>query len=471
MPAAAPSPHGGATSSWAGQGWRSALCFLAGAVSAFLCVLPLASLPAAPGARETPAWSGRRRRGPHTAESAWASIPASPLQPPLRRPLSSPHLVVAHFKEDLSWLTAGWGARYTHTVYEMGRAGGAAPDFSRGFTEYAGEGGERVYLTNWGDESSGYLRFIIDHYDNLPEITVFLHGDPEGHNRQISTWIDCVRKDTWFTFLTRAFIDNRCIVDAQNTSLIPKYDFGAFVDFWLRFPWASVGVGGLPRCLSFYCCAEFAVGREAIRSRPLEFWRRMWSFTLDYVLNQNVARRFKGWSLRQIGGIFEHSWHVLFGEPMHMQRYDPCRHFEPRCGPCHSSDGGPPPNRPEQRRGGGIRVQEAWFGAACGTPTPKNATAWLTHVKESCDGRLDCAYEADPSAVGYPFRGCEQMDYRVAWQCMSDPPGSPPRRADAALAGPGAARVQLHCPRPDRLPPPRLPQPPARLEPAGGERT
>jgi hypothetical protein len=44
--------------------------------------------------------------------------------------------------------------------------------------------------TNRGCESGPYFRYIVDHYDNFPDVAIFIHAKPEEH--QIA-WLDLVR--------------------------------------------------------------------------------------------------------------------------------------------------------------------------------------------------------------------------------------------------------------------------------------
>ena len=66
-------------------------------------------------------------------------------------------VVVAKYKEDVSWSKCFEG---NLKIYNKG------PDGD---------------ITNVGREGETFLRYIIEHYDNLPEVVVFLQGDPFGH--------------------------------------------------------------------------------------------------------------------------------------------------------------------------------------------------------------------------------------------------------------------------------------------------
>ena len=61
---------------------------------------------------------------------------------------------------------------------------------------------------NRGTEAGVYLRYIVDHYHQFPDIAVFVHANPADHN---SHWFDavrCIRKNATyfninFSYITR----------------------------------------------------------------------------------------------------------------------------------------------------------------------------------------------------------------------------------------------------------------------------
>ena len=72
-------------------------------------------------------------------------------------------LVVAHWKEDLSWLESPGLASLPRVVYQRH------------------DPKQRLYSPNHGFEAGVYLQFIVEHYYNLPEQVVFMQGDPGSH--------------------------------------------------------------------------------------------------------------------------------------------------------------------------------------------------------------------------------------------------------------------------------------------------
>lgn len=42
---------------------------------------------------------------------------------------------------------------------------------------------------NRGTESGVYLKYIVDHYDNFPDVAIFVHAAPEHHQK---LWLDAI---------------------------------------------------------------------------------------------------------------------------------------------------------------------------------------------------------------------------------------------------------------------------------------
>ncbi len=78
-------------------------------------------------------------------------------------PTSSFQIVVARYNEDISWLNP---VQQHCIVYNKGKPLNISNE---------------KFLPNVGRESETYLRYIIDNYDNLPEVVVFTQADIEDH--------------------------------------------------------------------------------------------------------------------------------------------------------------------------------------------------------------------------------------------------------------------------------------------------
>jgi len=55
------------------------------------------------------------------------------------------------------------------------------------------------YVNNQGSEAGVYLRYIVDHYDNFPDLAVFVHAAP--HTEKWPAILGCIRPNATFSFL------------------------------------------------------------------------------------------------------------------------------------------------------------------------------------------------------------------------------------------------------------------------------
>ena len=69
-------------------------------------------------------------------------------------------LVLARYKEDISWSDE---FKNNRVVYDKSGTN-TNPEF--------------INLENTGREAGTYLQYILDNYDNLPDVTIFSQADP-----------------------------------------------------------------------------------------------------------------------------------------------------------------------------------------------------------------------------------------------------------------------------------------------------
>lgn len=175
-----------------------------------------------------------------------------------------------------------------------------------------------------------YLTFIIDNYNALPLVTVFLHGHDRSWH-QMAHSVDMLNALNFTAVLDQGYANLNChdpnhcqegkVIDlTQGPDDIPFEGFKPIPEFWsLLF-----GRTGPPSPTRFAARAgaQFAASRDAIRSRPLEFWealrrpllRGFWEYrdVLPTVWHQ---QRKDGSGGRAMGTVFEQTWHVLFMKP------------------------------------------------------------------------------------------------------------------------------------------------------------
>ena len=202
------------------------------------------------------------------------------------------------------------------------------------------EGESLVVPANKGHEAMAYLTYIIDNYDRLPSIILFLHAHRDGywkawhtdaplHNNVLATralrlpfveeqgyvnlrcnlhpgcnngprsgadrtltpaiwngiWANSSTPPRWMALQVQSYEP----VPADHPSVLSDHNAGYLVD---RVPEIRVA-----------CCAQFAVSRSAVLERSREDYVAFRQWLLSTELPDRVS-----------GRVFEYLWHVIFGE-------------------------------------------------------------------------------------------------------------------------------------------------------------
>ena len=200
------------------------------------------------------------------------------------------------------------------------------------------EGESLAVPKNKGHEAMAYLTYIIDHYDSLPGILLFLHAHRDGYYAAWHT--DAPLHDN--VLATRAlrlsFVEEQgyvnlrcnphpgCINGPKSGSeltLTPEIWNGFFSNTSTPPNWMALQVQShepipkdstrfdynirhlvdkLPE-IKVACCAQFAVSRDTVlqRSRNDYIAFRQWLLNTDLPDEES-------------GRVFEYLWHVIFGE-------------------------------------------------------------------------------------------------------------------------------------------------------------
>jgi len=162
---------------------------------------------------------------------------------------------------------------------------------------------------NKGHEVMIYLTWIIDNYDNLPDVAIFMHShqyawhnDDTLDNNAALLVKRLSRERVW----REGFMNMRCswypgcpdwMHPGETQENAYKQEEVLLAKSWSElFPLDEV-----PHILAQPCCAQFAISRERIQTRPLSsyVWYRDWLFMTqlpDYLS----------------GRIFEYIWQFIF---------------------------------------------------------------------------------------------------------------------------------------------------------------
>jgi hypothetical protein len=134
------------------------------------------------------------------------------------------------------------------------------------------------YAHNVGYETGLYLRFVVDHYDDLPEVVVMVHGIPDAHNPDWLRWVGCLRPNMTFTSLNTEWVDRAVQGDAAVESFEP---YQLWVEQCMRdvieLATGAPHPPGARIPLRTYCCAQFAVHSSVIRRRPKAVWQELYA--------------------------------------------------------------------------------------------------------------------------------------------------------------------------------------------------
>lgn len=162
---------------------------------------------------------------------------------------------------------------------------------------------------NKGHETMMYLTYIIDHYHNLSDTTIFTHAERNSwHNNDLFEF-DLARMISAVSnehvqrvgyFNLRCHHESGCPdhIKPHDTGRSDKQEQKYFSEVWdqLHGPRAPP----LPETLAVACCSQFAVSREAIEKVPWTRWIHYRDWLMDNPLPDSIT-----------GRIWEWTWHYV----------------------------------------------------------------------------------------------------------------------------------------------------------------
>jgi Protein of unknown function (DUF3431) len=250
--------------------------------------------------------------GLHAMSEPAAAAPVSPpsAPPPARQ------LVVARYKEDVSWLPL---VNMPAVVYCKN------PDCRDAV---------HVHLPNTKREAGTILHHIVTHYHELARLTYFAQGNPFDHARDFLKRLKITYEEP--TSLTQQYLRHHPPPEIKATDKVE-----AVQGFWVRYgdatnkghalrssrgwynpaTWPYLFECPQPAPLWFGYGAMWAVPRSAIRRRPLALWRHLLE-----VCDPGASNNGEEWTDPPINPwMLEASWYYLFRSPAlypHHRRWD-----------------------------------------------------------------------------------------------------------------------------------------------------
>ena len=166
---------------------------------------------------------------------------------------------------------------------------------------------------NKGREANVYLTYIIDHYDDFPDIVVFLHAHRNGSD--IAWHNDDPNFDNVNTLQSlriahvqeKGYANLRCqhIPGCPDTihpletprpgARIPEH---AIADAW-QYMFTDVDA---PKVIGVACCSQFAVSKRQVLTRSKKDYERYIKWLMGSKLEDAIS-----------GRVLEYLWHVIFG--------------------------------------------------------------------------------------------------------------------------------------------------------------
>ncbi|KAK6355833.1 hypothetical protein TWF718_000214 [Orbilia javanica] len=167
-------------------------------------------------------------------------------------------------------------------------------------------------LVNKGRESMPYLTYLIDFYDDLSDINVFIHAhengyprawhnDPQNAEYSAVKMLQFLRLDN---IREKGYVNLRCTPNPGcPAELHPQgqfFDKGSIEIGWKKLWGHMYGNDSYPESVGVACCAQFAVTKQKIHEQPKEFYEKL----MDWLLTTDEE---------DAGRVFEYFWHIIFG--------------------------------------------------------------------------------------------------------------------------------------------------------------
>ncbi|KAL8874621.1 MAG: hypothetical protein Q9174_000084 [Haloplaca sp. 1 TL-2023] len=162
---------------------------------------------------------------------------------------------------------------------------------------------------NKGHEVMIYLSYLIDNYDRLPDIILFMHSHRWTHHNNDFLGFDAsqmIRALNGAHVVRQGYVNMRChwspgcpewLRPSRPGDTLGKQEEAVLDRCWRElFPFDA-----LPSFLAQPCCAQFALSRGRVRSIP----RSRYVFYRDWILRTPLSDYVSG-------RIWEYSWQYLF---------------------------------------------------------------------------------------------------------------------------------------------------------------
>ncbi|KAF2875714.1 hypothetical protein BDV95DRAFT_626180 [Massariosphaeria phaeospora] len=166
---------------------------------------------------------------------------------------------------------------------------------------------------NKGREAMPFLTYLIDRYDTLPDVSIFIHSlRYQWHNEDpMYDGLPVLKRLRLESVRKRGYVALRCSWimgcpaelhplhprDGDDDRSLNEQSYGRA--FRHLFPGEPV-----PEIVGAHCSSQFAVSRERVRARPKAQYQKIRDWLLETELHDQIS-----------GRIIEYMWHMIFGMP------------------------------------------------------------------------------------------------------------------------------------------------------------
>ncbi|KAF4632349.1 hypothetical protein G7Y89_g5780 [Cudoniella acicularis] len=162
---------------------------------------------------------------------------------------------------------------------------------------------------NKGHEVMVYLSYIIDHYDNLSDVNIFMHAHRYAwHNDDLldGDAVQMISRLSAERATREGYMNMRCHWDPGCPAWMHpgtvEEDVNKQEETMLAKSWSELfPLDPIPKVLAQPCCAQFAISKERIRSLPLA----RYVFYRDWLFRTSLSDYISG-------RVWEYIWQFIF---------------------------------------------------------------------------------------------------------------------------------------------------------------